>query len=263
MTVYVKADLHNYGQTSNDINEGFERIVDRASKTLGLDGVVGIVDVHEKRYSKFKDKTKIPYGDLSIGAYFSNEQVVVLRGVRTFTKDDSSSVLTFGIPEGRYLPRRDNPGEIIKQAHEEYNAVIIAPQSDNLFRYLGKNPDAFALVDAIETFNGNYSIKKDSNKQAELFQKTNAIPSIVITSGGHSISEIGRSWMRIPMLDISSEEELKSSLRDSLYCPRDDFKDDSAFVKAMAYRHGVALQLWSRISGSRGKTLIDGLEVAE
>ena len=89
----VKADLHNYGQTSNAINEGFESIARKARQRLGPGAIVGIVDVHELRYSKFKVNTKAKFEDLGNALYFPNEDILVLRGVRTFTRDDSKSIL--------------------------------------------------------------------------------------------------------------------------------------------------------------------------
>ncbi len=262
----VRADLHNYGQTSNLISGGFDRIVAKAKERLGRGGVVGIVDVHEERYSRFRKNTPASqYEDLQHGVYFPNDNVLVLRGVRTFTPDDSMSILAFGIPEGKYL-RRDEVSHMVKEAREEYDAVIIALQSQNLFKYLVRNPSLLEQIDAIEVFNGNYSIIPSSNQEAQLFwefyrNKTENNLCSIVTSGGHSVSEIGLSWMMMPMLDLYSPGSLKESLAGGVKRERireEENRTNSLFAKAMAFRHGLAVKYWWA-KRAKEREVIDGI----
>ncbi|MEK6891526.1 MAG: hypothetical protein AABX03_05320 [Nanoarchaeota archaeon] len=272
--ILVKADLHNYAQTDNVINECFERIANQAQRSMGENSVVGIVEVHEERYSKFKGNTAfLAYEDFGHAVYLPSKKVLVLRGVRTFTQDDSASILAFGIPENRYLPRRKDIGEMIQDAHEKYKAVIIAPQSQRLFKYLAGHEQALRQVDAVETFNGSYSIKRDSNNNAKLFHDMMNTKHLhfnlgsLVTSGGHSISEIGRSWTLLPHLDLTDSETLKESLREAIKLPKPEkgfHKDSSLSTKALAYIHAAKLKFWWALkSKERKTTLIDGLQVAE
>ncbi len=272
----IIVDLHNYGQTSNQINEGFERIVDRAKHKLKRAGsAVGIIDVHEKRFEKYRKNTEVEYEDFQHSLYFNKDHILIVRGLRTFTKDDSTSLLAFGIPQNRYLPRRNSLGEMVQEAHEKYNAVIIALQGKSSLDYFAQNTEFLKLVDAVEVFNGSYSIKKGSNEEAQRFferySKEFNLGSVV-TSGGHSVSEIGSSWMRIYLPDFRSPEVLRESLRNGIKEvrePHQEHRNSSHLVKAMAIRHGLALKLWSKKTKSKdGKetrpvTLIDECEVAE
>ncbi len=250
----IKADLHNYGQTSNNIDEGFERIVQISHERLGSKGVVGIVDVQEERFSKFKKNTDVSgYEDLGHALYFPEKDILVLRGVRTFTRDDSKSLLVFGMNEGQYLKRGDDVGDMIKEAREVHNGVIIATEGQPLVEYfsLSRNYPALKMIDAVETFNGSYSLMPTLNQYSERFfeKQKNAGLNLgsMVSSGGHSLYEIGLSWMQIPQIDKTNNLTITESLRESLKYqrhPATEKRNGSAFVKAMAVRHGLALKYW-------------------
>jgi len=112
--------------------------------------------------------------------------------------------------------------------------------NSGLGEYLTENPDILRQIDAIEIFNGEAELwipgltLQGANAAAEEFYNIvrDAFPHLgsVVTSDGHSLYEIGSSYMEIPKPDLTNSETLVESLKDALRIKRSNNDEERSRV---------------------------------
>ncbi len=282
---YIRADLDNYLQTSNLINRGFEKAVRIARKRLGSGGILGIVDVHERRFDKFREFTvksvmesTLPrvfysedifpgqhgfsYKDLGRGIlHFKEEGVTVIRGVRTFTTDDKMSFIAYGLPDGEYIKRRGNLGEMLQEAREK-EAINILHQGGALVEYMTRQQHNLDYVDGVIVHSGSAHSQSRNELMQRFYENLRSQHDIgsVITSGGHSYSEIGTSWMEIsePKNYVNTNtfiEELREAIKHHGFSETNEQRTRNTVMPIV---HGLKLKFWW-IEKSKTREIIDGI----
>lgn len=209
----VKADLHNWLATTNEFPESFfNKVVDRASKKLGPGGILGVVEASdEKRYGKFIELPGYVREDLGNAIHLWDKDLTIIRGERVFSNDKKGSVLVLGLKEENRMSHDRNLRDVFKEAKDKGGIIIYNPAYCTLPSY-----SYLEFVDAIEAHNGSFALKLGSNELSQKFYKShrdNYPIGYIVTSGGHSIREIGSSWMGIPNLNKTDADSIKESLR--------------------------------------------------
>ena len=276
----VNFDGDNYIQTSNVVcwaTPGLEKVSRKARKTMGAGSIVAVVDVHEERFSKFKGKTRthrhdtFKLGDAgkiseripireSYGRgilYFPKEDITILRGVRTFTLDEfknERSFISYGLEEGKYITRREELKDMLKEAKEEHGAITIVHQRD-VSGYLINNPDAWEFVDGLIVHSGSAKSQKLNDDMQEFYETVASKHGVgpVVVSGGHSYLEIGSSWMKIDKPDYSDADSFVESLRAGIRKPRYPEEERRRKNTLMPASHAAKLFAWGPISKRRPK----------
>lgn len=208
----AKADLHNWLATGDTFNKYFfNKVVDRASKKLGPGGILGVVEAsNERRYGKFVELPGYIRENFGNAIYLWDQDLIILRGERVSTKD-SGSLLVLGLDENNRMTHNRDIKDTLQEARDKNGIIIFNPSYCTL-------PDDSCLdgVDAIEVHNGSYALKVGSNDYSQEiyeYHKENYNLGSIVTSGGHSVREIGSSWMKIPSLQREDGDSIRESLR--------------------------------------------------
>lgn len=220
----VKADLHNHFATLSSMPD-FNKVVNHIERKLGRGAVVGLVNFSDRRYEDFIGQRGYERYDKGVGIYVPEKDITIIKGQEVPTKE--GHLLVLGLKKFIHLTDGKRLEETIEEARGE-NGILIADHPfyrDGIGTILKDNPHylekCLETLDGIETHNGEavYLIHgvtpKGANKRALLFYYQTLAQRLkaIITSDGHSVREIGSSWMGIPRLDVNN---LANSLRESI-----------------------------------------------
>lgn len=212
----VRADLHNYLATDNKFTEEgfFNRVIDRARETLGSGGVLGVTDVsNERRYGKFVDLLGYDRVNKENAIYIPEKEITIVRGERVFTSD-AGSFLVLGLKEKDRIPHELPVGIALKDAYEKEGIISINPAYTNV------NEEYLEIAKVIEAHNGSQT-PFANRKARKLYNGKIDELGFLVSSGGHSIEEIGTNWLTLKetvknIRDIESSSEVRGMLLKSL-----------------------------------------------
>jgi hypothetical protein len=228
MTVYVnmaKADLHNHIRTPSDIYDGdFNRVIDRAAKSLGHPGtagaIMGVVNFEDARYEDFIGSPgygRQYLGENRNGAYVMEKKVLVVKGQEVPTKQ--GHLLVMGTGSGVHLTGDRNIEYTIKEARDCGGIIIL----DHPFfwggagKYVEENSKLLENIDAMEIHNGEALWGNRSAREFyDMVKRDYPNLGAISTSDGHSINEIGSSWIYMDFPDIERAQDFVPSLRESV-----------------------------------------------
>ncbi|MFA5173836.1 MAG: hypothetical protein WC438_01505 [Candidatus Pacearchaeota archaeon] len=222
----IKADLHNHGGTLL-YNGDFNKVIDRAHKKLGFNGILGWINFADNRYETLVSKKGYERQDLGNAVYVPEKNILVLRGQEIGTKQ--GHLLVLGLKEN--LKDQRTLEDTLKEAKDN-NGIIIADHPfyfEGLGKYLIKNPDLIEDFDAIEIHNGCANFYPfNANKKARIFYN-HQTPfddlGSVSFSDGHSLNEIGSSYTCLENIDFSDSPKLLDSLKTAIKSHKDISRD--------------------------------------
>ncbi len=234
-----KADFHNHLSTCReDLGDLALPAIRKARKTLGPEGVLGIVNAQdngEGRYETFISGLMNHYevDKIENGIYLPDEEIYVVKGQEVFTKDQSGHLLVLGLDEGVRLEDRVSLKDSLKQARDTGGSIIL----DHPYFMDGvvvRNPDRYlefieeGLVDGLEVHNGESWLPvpghTHANKKAQtLFDELKKEYDIggISSSDGHSVREIGSSYTLLDSIDFSNSGRLKETLKEAIRSHKD------------------------------------------
>ncbi len=162
----IKADLHNHLRSGSYMPNGiFNKVIDKVERRLGAGGMIGLINLEDKRYEEFSQLKGYERQDFGNAVYIPEKDIVIVKGQEVQTSDGHLLVLglmkDFRIKAGRTLEdtikeARDNNGILI--ANEPFGKDGIGPALRNKPSYINK-------LDAIEVHNG----ESNANKKAMNF----------------------------------------------------------------------------------------------
>ncbi len=228
----IKADLHNHFATiGSDINN-FNEAIDAIRKKLGEGGICGLVNFEDKRYEAFSGLKGYEREDIGNAVYVPEKQVLVVKGQEVPTKQ--GHLLVLGLQKDVFLRKARSLEDTIKEARDN-NGIIIADHpfyKCGIGNYLAKNEKPLEEIDAIEVYNGEANLyiplitRIGTNTKAQVFYEfaKKYYPDLgsFVSSDGHSLYEIGSSWMKIPEPCLKNSETLTKSLRKGIKIPRSE-----------------------------------------
>jgi hypothetical protein len=227
----VKADLHNHLRTSSRCLEAdFNRAVDKASKRLGNNGILGVINFTDKRYEHFVDLNgyeREDVGENKNGVYVPQKKILVVKGQEVPTKQ--GHLLVLGLGYDRHIKENKSLENTLKEVRDK-RAIAVADHPfylSGIGHYLKRNPKIIEEIDAIEIHNGEASfgfsfgpLPNNANELAQEFYREikSEFPCLgaLSSSDGHSIYEIGKNWTEIDMPDIANKGNFTNSLRNSI-----------------------------------------------
>lgn len=259
----IRADLHNHLRTltREPFYEGdFNGAIDLASKRLGENGLVGLVNFTDFNYEAFfnaKGYERVPLGSNVEGFHVPKKNIIVIKGQEVPTKQGHLLVLGLGygvaLKEGRSLE------DSLKEARDSNGIAIIDHPFylDGAGPFLSLNADLIGRygVSALETHNGEAALwlpftglPKGANKDAQsfysliktIFPKLGALSA----SDGHSLYELGSSWTEIDSPDIKNKANFVQSLRAAIESTDINTPKRMKNSYAGAFAHGIELKLF-------------------
>ena len=239
--VKIKADLHNHlGYRILKDRGGFDKVVDFASKKLGPEGILGVVDFRglTEDHPFYRDFISMPsdYNRLYFGGwgfYIPEKRLHVIRGeeVAAFEYGREKHVLVVASSIGRPI----SPGRSLDdtlRAAEDAGGIIVAPHPfyvNGMFLNLeGPNNrerrhELASRLDAMEVHNGgavipflaqqfaNTSASVEYGVQIEKNPKLGAL----FVSDGHTLREVATSYTFLD-LDSSWRKQGPDEMREEL-----------------------------------------------
>lgn len=222
----VRADLHNHLRTFSKMKK-FNSYVDHVRNVLGDGGLLGVVNFSDARYEEFvslKGYERIKIGNGN-AFHVPEKNIYLVKGQEIETK--SGHLLALGIPFGEHLPDHNSLEDTLNEI-KSLNGLSIM---DHPFYLNGVLRDVDNLkfvnqVDGIEIWNGSANLYipgktpfNSNNASMDAFPLLkNDFPHLgaIVSSDGHTKSEIGSSYMIIDKPDFSSSENLITSLKKSM-----------------------------------------------
>ncbi len=251
----VKADLHNHLSTVREDLSGLAiKSVERASKNLGLHGVIGIINAQDKgigRYETFISGLRgYDTDDIGNAVYVPEKAIYVVRGQEVFTKDQRGHLLILGLNKGVKLEDRVPLQDTLKQA-KDLGGVTVLDHPCFADGVIARNPEKYleflekGLVDGIEVHNGEAWLPIPgyfpANRKAqglfwELMQRYNI--GALSSSDGHSVREIGSSYTLLGQPDFENADKLRETLRKAIREHKDFSQDRQTNSYLPALNHG-------------------------
>ncbi|MEA3329892.1 MAG: hypothetical protein U9Q06_04060 [Nanoarchaeota archaeon] len=255
----VKVDIHNHLQTSSDMSKiDSEKVINYAKQVLGPGGILGIVNMKDRRYEDFimNVDSAIPTIDLERGDLYgtglNNFLLVKCQEIAT----QQGHLLAIAMPKNESVDDGMSIEDTICEVKELEGIICV----DHPFgwggagNYLLEHPKYLesGKIDAWETHNGETAlyIPGKSNlfankKSQRVYDKQIRVSCPVAelwSSDGHSVTEIGSSYTELLMpedyQDIDLSATLKSAIKQTRFIGIEGKKTNS-YVGAV--RHAVAL----------------------
>jgi len=266
----VRADLHNHLRGDMGTQESrltFNRVIDFASKRLGPGGIFGLVNMNgkdtiDRRYEQFiKSREAQGYEGLNFGNAICvpNKEILVIKAQEVRT--NKGHLLCLGVRENRSLRSGANVSldDALKEA-DDNNCVKIVDHPfylEGMGSFLSQNPEYLEKIDGFEVHNGEAALwipfmknTYNANEKAreffdsEIRDKHNV--GAVYSSDGHSLGELGSSWMEILMPDISNSEKLISSLREEIRQIPENYQAKNSVIPAFMHAAKMAINFYKR-----------------
>jgi len=204
----IKADLHNHLRTSSNISELFNPTVDLIQKRLGVGGIIGLINFADHRYEDFTQEKGYKRNNFRNAIYVPEKDVLVVKGQEVPTAE--GHLLVLGLEEEKHLKAGRPVLDSIKEAEEEYGGIVIADHPfgrDGLGPFFvnehKKSSSQFYRLKGWEIYNGEAALWSGANNKAksayELYNLGSYAIGELISSDGHSLAEIGRSYTSLKM----------------------------------------------------------------
>ncbi len=230
----VRADLHTHLRNGSVPGRNdFNLVIDTASRRLdaGNGAVFALANVLDNRYESFislPGYNRDYIGDAGNAVYVPKKNVLVIKAQEIPTKE--GHLLVLGLAKDFSIKENMTLEQTIAAAQENCG-VIIAPHpfyASGIGHYLETRPHLLDGIDAIEVHNGEASLgipfmksfPRKANKRARGFYeiKKFIFPNLgaISASDGHSIYELGTSWVDIvkpSFMPGRFYSSLKSSVR--------------------------------------------------
>lgn len=266
----IKADLHNHLTTlKEDLSRLSLRAIKLAKKRLGPGGIVGIINAQDQgigRYETFvRGLHDCDITNIGNAIYLPYFDIYVIKGQEVFTQDGHISAL--GLNEGVRLRDYRTLEDTLKEARDlDLTLILNHPffLDGVLLKNTDKIPEILSLVDGIEVHNGEAwlpipGIQPANRKAQEFYNRNKEIYNMgaVTSSDGHTLEEIGLSYMVTEQLDFSSDIRLRQSLRKLVREHKDYSKDKQTnaiiptlehSLKIFSLRQASKLRLFKRVN---------------
>jgi hypothetical protein len=244
--VKIKADLHNHLRTLSGMNGLFNKTVDKVRSSLGVGGLIGLVNYEDKRYESFVNQRGYERKNIGSAIYIPEKDVVIVKGQEIPT--NQGDLLVLGLKENKHLKSGKSLEYTFNEARDN-NGIILA---DHLFYfagigcYLRRNQSLLKYLDGIEVHNGEANVwipkiaPANANNISQEFYgkiKNNFNIGAICVSDGHSIFEIGSSYSSIEKPNIENSEVLNKSLRKSIREHKDFSQDKQTNSNLRALDH--------------------------
>ena len=228
----MKADLHNHLRTDSRMHLfNLDKVLETAEKRLGHPSIIGLVNYKDQRFEDFYKMSlshKYKPEQLKNSIYFPLPNLTIIKGQEVPTQQ--GDLLVIGLERNVHLKNRRSLPDTLKEAKDKNGITICCYENID---YLKEHPEILKEVDTIETFNGTASLwipgitEKNANKKAQEFydeaKKQYSHLGRLISSDGHSLYELGQSWMEIPQINIHNGSiKLNESLREGLRTSREN-----------------------------------------
>jgi hypothetical protein len=226
----VRADLHNHlrmdklrGRKNNTFNE----VIDAAAKKLECGGVFALANYGDKRFEDFSELLGYDRIQFNNALYVPEKEIWVVKGEEIETKQ--GHMLALGVDKYKKIAFGRNIKDTIKEA-KDLGALIGV---DHPFYLEGageflidSHQNYFGDIHFWEVHNGEAALwipgmtKRKANDRAnDIFNELkgdyqNLAKSVA--SDGHSIYELGSSYMEIPKISGTNRKEIVDSLYNSM-----------------------------------------------
>lgn len=263
----VNADLHNHLATRRDLSHlEFDIVIDTIRERLGPGGIFGVCNFDDNRYEQFVGKQGYERENMGNAIYVPEKDIWVVKGQEVHSKD--GSVLVLGLNEGKALKSGRPLEDTIKESkdHKGINVMVHPFHIAGLGRYFEYNfrkynetPlmqtiyfELFRKFDGIEIHNSEAALSlfpitplNPNEKARELFRMMRYFHTklgTVISSDGHSVWEIGTSYMTVDFPErgyVNSDHWVRKFLRDAV---REHRNEDGQMnnCRLGAFLHGLA-----------------------
>ncbi|MFA5019812.1 MAG: hypothetical protein WC533_01795 [Candidatus Pacearchaeota archaeon] len=239
MARVIRADLHNHLATHSP-EFTLREVADIVRKKLGAGGMIAVVnfkteqgnDENAWNYENLIKRNGL-YAIKSTGdaVYDSNRDVTIVKAQEIpVDRGDHSfaHLLAIGISKGDSVKPWQSVEDTLADIKENYHAIVVVPHpfaSNGLGDYLDEHPDLLGYIDAIETHSSGAALFFGANLKARVLHdsvKRDFPIASIKSSDGHSLSEIGRSYIEIPEPEIEEglglTDELSKNLMDQIGC---------------------------------------------
>lgn len=261
----IKADLHNHLSTiKEDLRDLSLRSVERARKSLGHQGILGIINAQDQgvgRYETFISGLKNNgVNDIGNAIYIPKKEIYIIRGQEVFTKNQRGHLLVIGLDRVVKLKDRISLEDSLKQARD-FGGVIILDHPCFADGVIAKNPELYikyfeqGLIDGIEVHNGEAWLpipgyfpanKKAQDLFDQLIKKYNI--GAISSSDGHSLREIGSNYSLLEQPNFENADKLRETLRESIREHKDYSQDKQSNSYLAALNHGFKVAFLRTIS---------------
>lgn len=227
--IKVNADLHNHLRTFSDMsNLDFNRVIDIASQRLGEYGILGLINFNDDRYEQFSGLEGYERINLGNGFYIPEKKLMVVKGQEIPTKQ--GHLLVLGVKENEHLESGMDLESTVEDALD-HDGIIVADHPfyyGGLGSYLEQEPVYADLFDGIEVYNSEAELwfpgvlPRGANKRARKFYeqvKDKSCVGALLSSDGHSLAEIGRSYTQLEMPEydlIQNADDLTNWLKNAI-----------------------------------------------
>jgi len=250
----VNADLHNHLKTDSDMSTlSFNEVIDTARERLGEGGILGITNFNDERYEQFLELEGYERIDLGSGFYVPEKDILVVKGQEVPTKQ--GHLLVLGVPAGEHIKPYRDIEEIIEDAYDAGGITI--PDHpfhlQGLGSYFEQKPEFCDCIDAVEVHNSEAELwipglmPRNANGKARKFYESvrDDSPKLgtVLSSDGHSLDEIGRSYTTLDMPsydEIETGDGLVECLRLAIRSHR-DYEGRMGSSRMAAFQHTTIL----------------------
>lgn len=232
----VRADFHNHLKTGGfpPRNIDVNRVIDTARARLGEGGILGVINYPPAtRYEDLASSRGYDRQDLGNAVYFPDQSITVIKGVEFEVKLPDGryvDLLVLGLDKDKSPTSRRNLKDAIREVRD-LGALIGVDHpfhKDGAGPFLERNPEYLWGFDFFETHNGEASLwlpgHSNSNQRAQNFfdkvrrtyEELETRLGKLVSSDGHSIREIGSSWMEIPALNLANRDTIVASLKQGM-----------------------------------------------
>ena len=229
----IKADFHNHFLTSSKMERvGFNKPINRAVKRLGEGAVMGLVNFEDKRYEKYCSLDGYTRIDFRNAVYVPEKQALVVKG-QEIQASSGEHILVLGLEKDVHLKGFRTIEDTLKEAKDN-NGIIIADHpfhKHGIGFFLESHKEFLEFFDAIEVHNGlacfyipSQTMPRANAKAHDFFNSVKEdFPMLgqVISSDGHSVYEIGSSWMHFPSINLLNSESILDSIKKGLINSRE------------------------------------------
>ncbi|MGD9275604.1 MAG: hypothetical protein PVJ67_00355 [Candidatus Pacearchaeota archaeon] len=264
----VKATLHGH-LTSFNVKKPFNKIIDTAYKRLGPGGIFGQIHFGNGWYKQVAESPE-GYERIDLGNCFyvpEKDNLVCINGqeVLARTKEGiESHLLVLAHDKNTRIKNERTIEDSIKEAKDAEGIVGIdhpfSPYGSG--HYFEKYPELIRQLDFVEVYNNLAGFWAPSfpffpNKKAEEFYKEwkKIYPNLgsIISDDNHSLFELGRNWMMIPLLDLTNSDTVRKSLKKGLSIERKPSEEKRTGILSPYFFGSIhaGISIYSRIIGNQ------------
>ena len=158
----VKVDIQNYIRARSDMSKvDFNRVMKRASSTLGPGGIFGITNFHDQRYEDAQEQCNgHGIGTINLGNafYVPSYDLLVVKCQRIMTKEGSQDLDldVIGLQRTRHIPEHMTLDDTLRAVEDE-GAISDLPNpfhKRGLGPFVREHPEYLERVQGITVYSG-------------------------------------------------------------------------------------------------------------